>query len=123
MSGPEALPVKSPPTTQRIHRHGVDGLSACSKDQQQRYAHDIQWNVIGPMPTHEFLDEFFPKSPESPDLEAELKQHQIDYDKTWFASVPDMPAKEEDIYKGLVSVKLSICHLSNRTNFSVTNST
>ena len=115
MSGPKTPPIESRPTTPRIHRHGANGMPARSKDPQQRYAHDMEWNVVGPMPTDEFLDEFFPNSP---DLEINSKTLGIDYDNICFVSVPDTPAKEEDMYEGLVSVKLSICHLSNRTNFS-----
>jgi len=115
MSDPNTTPI------QPRHRHGVDGLSVRSKDQQLRYAHDIEWNVVGPIPVDEFLEEFFP----NPDLETESGLRGIDYNKIRsesFASVPDSPAREE-MYEPLVSVKLSICRLSNRTDFSAPIST
>lgn len=77
-----------------------------SKDQQQRFAHDIEWKVVGPMPIHAFLDEFFP---DPPNFEAE-------FDAIKFDSVPDSPGKEEEMYKGLVSMRRLICCPSNRVN-------
>lgn len=126
MSGPKTTPIRPRPATSRIHRHGVNGLSARSKDQQRQDARGIEWNVVGPMPTDQFLDEFF-SSP--PDLEMESKVLGIDYNEVWlrgFASVPDSPASEEEMYGGLVSVELSICHLSyssHLTDFSASIST
>ena len=120
MSGPKTPPLQPPPPaggSPRIHRHGVDGLSARSKDQQRGFAHDIEWKVVGPMPTRTFLDEFLPKHL---DLEVEFNQNRFDPNEIKFASVPDSPAKEEDMYAGLVSMELSISYPSNRTNPSVT---
>jgi len=85
--------------------HSVDGLFANSKDQQQRYAHEIEWKVVGPMPTDEFLDEFFPNPP---DLETGFGELRVNRDEIRFASVPNSPVKKEEIYQGLVRVKLSI---------------
>jgi len=62
------------------------------------------------MPTQLFLDEFFP---DSPALEARFSEIK-------FASVPDLPDKEDEMYESLVSMTRSISHLiSNRVNFSV----
>ena len=120
MNSPEAPSVQPRPTTPHIHQHGVAGLSNRSKDQQWQHAHDVEWKVVAPMPTDQFLDKFFPSPP---DLEVESKTLGFDYDDICFASVPDSPAREEEMYKGLVRVKLSFCHPSNQTNFSVTIST
>jgi hypothetical protein len=120
MSDRKTPPPQPPPTTggiPHIHRHSVDGLSARSKDQQQWFAHDIEWKVIGPMPTQMFLDKYFP---DPPDSEIEFKRYGINAEEIKFTSVPDSPGKEEEMYKGLVSMKRSIHYLSNRTNFSVT---
>jgi hypothetical protein len=89
------LPAKGAPP---IHRHGISGLPARSKDQQQRFAHDIERKVLGPMPVKTFLNEFFP-DPDSLDL-GDL-DNEIN-----FASVPDSPSNEREMYKGLVSVKV-----------------
>ena len=113
MSDPKTPPSQPPPptgTSPRFHRHSVDGLSARSKDQQQRFAHDIEWKVLGPMPTDAFLDEFFPNPP---DLEVEFKELGIEPTEINFASVPDSPKNEEDMYKGLVSTKWSTYYSSN----------
>jgi len=87
---------------------------------QQRYVQDIEWKVIGPMPTDEFLDEFLPNPP---DLETGFKELKINYNEILFASIPNSPAKKEETHGGLVRVKLSICYPSNRTNSSVMTST
>ena len=117
-----ATPTNNPgaPITPHTHRHRVDGSFACSKDQQRRYACDIEWAIVGPMPVDEFLNEFFP---DPPDREVGFGHLGINYDEIRFASIPDTPVKEEDICEGLVSVKLSICNTSNWTNFSVAIST
>lgn len=72
------------------------------------------------MSTDDFLDEIFPNPP---DLRTGFKELKINYDEIRFASVPNSPAKKEEIYEGLVRMKLSICHPSNRTNFSAMIST
>ena len=69
------------------------------------------------MPTQEFLDEFFPNPP-NPEIEFPL--FGINSDEIDFASIPDSPSKEEDMYNGLVSMRQSICYLSNQPNPSVT---
>ena len=90
-----------------IHRHGVDDLSVRSKEQLRRFAHDIERKVVGPMPTRTrmFLDEFFPNPL---NLEMEFERG-IDCSEINFASVPDSPDREEEMYEGLVSTKRSIC--------------
>ena len=108
MSGPTTPPPTG--TSPRYHRHSVDGLSARSKDQQQRFAHDIEWKVLGPMPTGLFLNEFFPGPP---DPEVGFKEFGIDPTEINFASVPDSPKNEEDMYTGLVSTKSSTCSSPN----------
>ena len=118
MNDSENPPPRSPSpvgTTPRIHRHGVNGLSVRSKDQQQRFAYDIEWKIVGPMPTAMFLDKFFPNTPD-PGIESEKLRIKLDEIK--FASVPDSPNREEEMYEGLVSIKQLICCPSNRTNFS-----
>lgn len=119
MSDPKTPPSQPLATkgTPRIHRHGVSGLSARSKDQQQRFAHDIEWKVVGPMPTRLFIDELFP---DPSDRESQLKVRGIDLSEISFASIPDSPGKEDEIYKPLVSMRRTICYQSNRVNFSVT---
>ena len=101
MSDPRTPPIRSPPSaggTPRIHRHGAHGLSARSKDQQQRFARDIEWKVLGPMPVDAFLEEFFPNPP---DPEVEFLRLGIDSDEINFASVPNSPSNEEQMYDGL----------------------
>lgn len=85
-------PLRSPATEgiPRIHRHGVSGLSARSKDQQQRFVHDIECKVVGPMPTQFFIDEILPNPP---NRELELKEYGIDLCEINFPSVPDSPGK------------------------------
>ena len=58
------------------------------------------------MPVDEFLDEFFPNPPEL----------DINCDEISFASIPDSPAREEEMYEGLVSAKslVLICYLSDQ---------
>ena len=99
-------------------RSGVNGSSAHSKDQQQRFAHDFEWKVVGPMPTDEFLDDLFPNPPNAETGFSELR---IDRDEISFNSIPDSPVRKEEMCEGLVSmkIKIKICHPSNRTNFSV----
>ena len=89
-----------------------------SKDQQRRFAHDIEWNVLGPMPTAMFLDKFFPVTPDTEDMETGFNLRGIKLDEISFNSVPDAPEREEDMYEGLVSMKQLICCPSNLTNFS-----
>ena len=91
MSDPQIPPLPANGTP-HIHRHGIKGLSARSKDQQQRFARDIEWKVLGPMPVNAFLDEFFPNSPDS---EMKLRELGIKSDEIDFASVPDSPSKRE----------------------------
>ena len=120
--GSSETPPPRPPspakTTPRIHRHGVDGLSVRSKDQQQRFAYDIERNVLGPMPTAMFLDKFFPITPNMEDTETAFKVRGIKPDEIGFASVPDAPEREEEMYEGLVSMKQLICCPSNLANLS-----
>ena len=68
---------------------------------RQQYTHDIERKVIGPMPTDELLDEFFPNTP---DFETGFKELKIKYDKIRFASIPSSPVKKEGVYEGLVGV-------------------
>ena len=57
------------------------------------------------MPTRMFLDEFFPNPL---NLEMEFERG-IDCSEINFASVPDSPDREEEMYEGLVSTGRSIC--------------
>ena len=68
------------------------------------------------MPVNAFLDEFFPNPPNSGMGLGELETK---FDEINFASVPDSPSNEGEMYKGLVSVKLWICYLSDRRFFLV----
>ncbi|KAF9650769.1 hypothetical protein BDM02DRAFT_3259485 [Thelephora ganbajun] len=98
MSEPNTPPQPPSQGTQRIYRYSVDGLSERSKDQQERFAHDIEWKVVGPMPTKTFLEEFLPLScdPGTDSQEFQFNPNMID-----FASVPDLPYREEEMYKDL----------------------
>lgn len=60
------------------------------------------------MPVDTFLEEFFP-NPSDP--EVEFLRLGIDSDEINFASVPNSPSNEEEMYDG---VKLWVCCLSNR---------
>ena len=68
------------------------------------------------MPTREFLEQFFPIDH---DLDVDYKEKGFDPAGVTFRRVPDLPGKEEEMYEGLVSMRRSICYLSNRTNSSV----
>ena len=89
------------------------------ENQQQRFTYHIQWKVLGPMPVKEFLDEFFPRPSDSSDVKTLLENAGVDYRGINFASVPDSPKVEEEMYEGLVSAKQSFPHLSDPTNLSV----
>ena len=51
------------------------------RDGQEWLAREIEPNILGPMPVQEFLDEFFPNSPNSTGIDQELKQEGIEYKK------------------------------------------
>lgn len=70
--------------------------------ERRRFAHDIEWKVVGPMPVEEFLDEF---SPISLGSEREPGDQGVEWDKINFESVPDSSDGEEEIYEGLMSTK------------------
>ena len=74
---------------------------------QRRFAHDIEWKVLGPMPVEEFIDEFFPLPPNSPDINTQLRNAGVDYNDIDFTSIPESPGKEEHMYPGIVSAKQS----------------
>jgi hypothetical protein len=105
MSDPAALPLHPP-------------LSDRSRHQQERFAHGIEWKVVGPMPVDEFLDEFFPCS-DPMDLDQGLRGEGIAHGKINFDSVPDSPNMENEMYAGLVSMEQPILSLFNLTNLSV----
>jgi hypothetical protein len=101
----ETLRYSPPPQeTPRSYRRGIFDLSDRSRHQQERFAHDIEWKVVGPMPVDEFLDEFFPNSPNST-TEIELRAEGVECDDVTFDSVPDEPKREEEMYEGLVRMK------------------
>lgn len=119
MSSLTVPPPHPPPEgTPRTYRHGIAGLSDRSRDQQKRFAHDIEWKVVGPMPVEDFLNEFFPCSG-SMDLDQEFEEEGIAYKDINFDSVPDSPDRENEMYAGLVSTKQLVVPLSNLTNLSV----
>ena len=94
-SGP-ASPTRPPaptitPSSPRIHRHNVDGLSDIAKEQDQRFARDIEWKVVGPMPPELFLEQFLPYRTRIPQ-----------FDDVTFSNIPDKPRKESEIYTPLV---------------------
>jgi len=77
-------------SSSRISRDNVDDLSDVANDQDQRFARDIEWKVVGPMPVDLFLKTFLP--------------HRIPrIDGVTFSKVPDKPGKESAIYSPLVN--------------------
>ena len=73
------------------------------------------------MPVQEFLDEFFPNSPNSTGIDQELKQEGVEYSKIDFDSIPHAPNSEERVCRGLVSTKRWYTfYLSNPETFSAT---
>lgn len=85
LAWPPAPPII--PITPRFHRHNIDGLSELAKDQHQRFAHDIEWTVVGPM----LVDHFLEKS-----LLCRLRVPNLQ-DVT-FSEVPNEPGNESAIY-------------------------
>ena len=88
------------PSSPRIPRYNVDGLSDKASDQAQRFARDIEWKVVGPTPPDLFLKEFFPQRTRTPQ-----------FGDVTFSGVPNKPSKESDIYFPLVSGTVSWSHL------------
>ena len=74
------------------HRHDIDGLADIARDQHQRFARDIEQEVVGPMPPKLFLETFLPYRTRVPTFK----------DVT-FSRVPDKPESESAIYSPLVS--------------------
>ena len=105
MSASHICPQNPPIThsTPHIHQHNAGGLSGVADEQSLRFARDIQWKVVGPMPPDTFLDEFLPCSSKVPRFKS-----------VTFSAVPDDPTKESTIYGPLVSsgVLPSLLHSS-----------
>ncbi|KAF9650773.1 hypothetical protein BDM02DRAFT_1251659 [Thelephora ganbajun] len=82
MSDPNTSP--QPPLSQEsppIYRYRAKPF----KDQQERFAYDIERKVLGPMPTEELLKEFFPLSC---DLQIDFRKYRSNPHEIDFASVP-----------------------------------
>ena len=122
MSVPTALsPHPSPHETPHAYLRVIPDPSQRPKARQEWLAREIEPNILGPMPVQEFLDEFFPNSPNSTGIDQELKQEGIEYKKIDFDSIPHAPNSEEHMYRGLVSTKRWYTfYLSNPETFSVT---
>jgi hypothetical protein len=74
-----------------FHRHNVEDLFDVAADQDQRFARDIEWKVVGPMPVDVFLESFLSHRTRIPRFE----------DVT-FSGIPDEPDRESVIYSSLV---------------------
>ncbi|KAF9650767.1 hypothetical protein BDM02DRAFT_3185083, partial [Thelephora ganbajun] len=104
MSDPNAPP--RPPLSQGsspIYRYRAEP----SKDQQERFTYDIEQKVLGLMPTGEFLQEFFPLPC---DLQTDFQEYRFNPDEVNFASIPDSPDSEEEMYGGLCDNLNKIVH-------------
>ena len=88
---PPSPPIK--PSSPRVYRYNVDGLSDLAQEQNQCFARDIEWKVVGPMPVDLFLEKFLPHTTKDIPPFEDVK----------FSGVPDTPRKESAIYSPLVS--------------------
>lgn len=75
-----------------FHRRNVEDPSDIAADQDQRFARDIEREVVGPMPVDHFLGTFLSPRTRIRGLES-----------VTFSGVPDRPDKESAIYPSLVS--------------------
>ena len=86
--------------TARVHRYVPDFL----KCPQERFAHDIEGAVVGPVPVKEFLDKFLPLPRNSTDTWTQLENADVKCTEIEFVSVPNPPETEE-VCKGIVSAR------------------
>ena len=87
------------PLTARVHRYVPD-----FKCPQERFAHDIEGAVVGPVRVKESLDKFSPLPRNSTDTWTQLENAGVKRSEIEFASVPNPPETEE-VCKGIVSAR------------------
>lgn len=99
---PSALPTI--PSSPRFYRRHVDRLSDLASQQNDRFALDIEWKVVGLMPPNLFLETFLPRRTRVP----------LFSDVT-FSGVPCKPSRESEIYPPMVSGAVSSSHRTLNT--------